>query len=485
MTTLVDAAVKPDVGRYVANIARRRLDGFTGDRPIPFYVMKSNGGVLSADEVVHQPITTVLSGPAAGALGAALIAQVGRLRPGAHLRRRRHLDRRLGRHRRRADADHRGHGRRLPEQDPDDRRRHRRRRRRLDRLALARGHAQGRPAVGRRRPRPALLRQGRHRGRPSPTPTSCSAGSRRTCSAARSRSTSTRPAPASRRSPASSASTPRRCATGILEISAWNQANALRQVTVKRGLDVRDFTLTTFGGSGLAAAVPADRHPRPRRRAGAAEPGQRVGVRPAHRRREERLRADPRRPPRRARRRRPCRRSYDDLTGRAADGARARGLRRASSTCSCAPPTCATSARPSRCGSPCPTGAVDAGRRSTRSPHAFHAEHRALYGYDFRDDPRQQVEWVNLRVTGIGPITRPETARARPAARRRRRSTGRSARAPVCFDATHGYVDTAGLLARRPARRRHRRRPGDHRGVRLDGAAAPRLHRRGSTSSAT
>ena len=36
----------------------------------------------------------------------------------------------------------------------------------------------------------------------------------------------------------------------MLEISAWNQANALRQVTVKRGLDVRDFTLTTFGGSG-------------------------------------------------------------------------------------------------------------------------------------------------------------------------------------------------------------------------------------------
>ena len=39
-----------------------------------------------------------------------------------------------------------------------------------------------------------------------------------------------------------------RTATGILEISAWNQANALRQVTVARGLDVRDFTLTTFGG---------------------------------------------------------------------------------------------------------------------------------------------------------------------------------------------------------------------------------------------
>src|SRR3712207_7411138 len=45
-----------------------------------------------------------------------------------------------------------------------------------------------------------------------------------------------------------------RTATGILEISAWNQANALRQVTVARGLDVRDFTLTTFGGSGSLLA---------------------------------------------------------------------------------------------------------------------------------------------------------------------------------------------------------------------------------------
>ena len=43
-------------------------------------------------------------------------------------------------------------------------------------------------------------------------------------------------------------------ATGILEISAWNQANALRQVTVAKGLDVRDFTLTTFGGSGSLLA---------------------------------------------------------------------------------------------------------------------------------------------------------------------------------------------------------------------------------------
>src|SRR3954464_3854564 len=75
MTTLVDAAVKPRLSAYVSNISARLAD-YVGGRAVPFYLMKANGGVLSADEVIHQPITTVLSGPAAGALGAALIAQV-------------------------------------------------------------------------------------------------------------------------------------------------------------------------------------------------------------------------------------------------------------------------------------------------------------------------------------------------------------------------------------------------------------------------
>jgi N-methylhydantoinase A len=68
MTTLIDAAVKSRVADYVASIKHRLGE-------IPFYIMKSNGGVLSADEVTKQPITTVLSGPAAGALGAALVAR--------------------------------------------------------------------------------------------------------------------------------------------------------------------------------------------------------------------------------------------------------------------------------------------------------------------------------------------------------------------------------------------------------------------------
>ncbi len=58
--------MKPRLSAYVNNI-KARLADYAGERKVPFYVMKSNGGVLSADEVVHQPITTVLSGPAAGA----------------------------------------------------------------------------------------------------------------------------------------------------------------------------------------------------------------------------------------------------------------------------------------------------------------------------------------------------------------------------------------------------------------------------------
>src|SRR5262249_34665028 len=42
----------------------------------PFLVMQSSGGVASADQVLHKPITTALSGPAAGALASAVVAEV-------------------------------------------------------------------------------------------------------------------------------------------------------------------------------------------------------------------------------------------------------------------------------------------------------------------------------------------------------------------------------------------------------------------------
>ena len=41
-------------------------------------------------------------------------------------------------------------------------------------------------------------------------------------------------------------------AEGIIEIANWNQANAIRQMTIQRGIDPRGFALLAFGGAGPA-----------------------------------------------------------------------------------------------------------------------------------------------------------------------------------------------------------------------------------------
>ena len=96
-----------------------------------------------------------------------------------------------------------------------------------------------------------------------------------------------------------------------------------------------------------------------------------------------------------------------------------------------------------------PDGVVDADLAGAVAT-SFHDAHRALYGYDFRDDPRQQVEWVNLRVTGIGPITRPGLTADRQRPGRARRDSAERARTGtrgVCFEPAEGYVD-AGIYWR-------------------------------------
>jgi N-methylhydantoinase A len=73
VTTLVDAFVKPHMERYLKRV---HLELGAGLQDKPFLVMQSSGGVASADQVVRKPITTALSGPAAGALGCAVIADI-------------------------------------------------------------------------------------------------------------------------------------------------------------------------------------------------------------------------------------------------------------------------------------------------------------------------------------------------------------------------------------------------------------------------
>jgi N-methylhydantoinase A len=65
-TTVVDAYVTPAIDRYVGRLAERASE--TGV-PVP-KIMQSNGGIAEADTVRRHAVTTTLSGPAAGVVGA-------------------------------------------------------------------------------------------------------------------------------------------------------------------------------------------------------------------------------------------------------------------------------------------------------------------------------------------------------------------------------------------------------------------------------
>jgi N-methylhydantoinase A len=71
-TTAVSAALQPLVAKYIANIEM----GLQRERvSCPFFVMQSNGGVVSADEASSNAHRMVLSGPAAGVLAATQLAE--------------------------------------------------------------------------------------------------------------------------------------------------------------------------------------------------------------------------------------------------------------------------------------------------------------------------------------------------------------------------------------------------------------------------
>jgi len=195
------------------------------------------------------------------------------------------------------------------------------------------------------------------------------------------------------------------CATGILEISAWNQANALRQVTVNRGLDIRDFTMVTFGGSGSLLAcrlidilglqgVLVPMNPGNLSAYGLLTVDVRNDYVQTAVARQSHLDATH------------VQNVFDDLA-RQADGALEREgfpeeQRQFVRTADLRYYGQAYEVRVD-----VPEGVVTPELLATVADR-FHDEHRALYDYDFREDPRQEVEWVNLRVTGVGPIRKPE-----------------------------------------------------------------------------
>jgi N-methylhydantoinase A len=404
MTTLVDAAVKPRVSRYLAAIAQQLTD-LRADA-VPLRVMTSNGGVATAAEVIGRPIATVLSGPAAGAVGAAMVAHNAGIT--AVL-----------------TCDGGGTS--------------------TDVAVVVGGE-------------PALTTEGSIGDYPSKIPmvdvvtVGAGGGSVAWVSAEGSlkvgpRSAGADPGPlcygkggrevtvtdahlvlgripphllggeipldtdAARSGLADLAAKlglpEAACAAGILEVSAWNQANAVRQITVKRGLDVRDFTLVTIGGSGSLLVCPLIEILGVRGVLVPGNPGNvsafgllTVDVRADYvrtfvaRQRELDHAA--------------METAYAGLAARARDALTAQGFpadtHQLTRTADLRYYGQAFEVRV-----PVATGPVGPSHAASAAAE-FHAAHRALYGYDFRDDPRQQVEWVNLRVTGIGPIPRPRLA---------------------------------------------------------------------------
>jgi N-methylhydantoinase A len=73
MTTILDVFVKPYTRDYVLRAEQAVHD--TIKKAVPFLIMQSNGGVISAAEVATKPITTILSGPAAGVLAASFVGE--------------------------------------------------------------------------------------------------------------------------------------------------------------------------------------------------------------------------------------------------------------------------------------------------------------------------------------------------------------------------------------------------------------------------
>ncbi|MFC4051449.1 hydantoinase/oxoprolinase family protein [Actinomadura syzygii] len=402
VTTLVDAAVKPAMNGYLARIAERAA--------ARLLVMKSNGGVLSAEEVARQPITTVLSGPAAGALGAAFVVShsgrgsvvtldgggtstdVAVVLDGEPTLT---TEGSIGRH---------------PVKIPM-----------IDIVTVGAGGG----SVAWRSPDGALKVGPRSAGA-DPGPLCYGrGGTEATVTDAHAVLGRIPPhllggevpldvaaARAGLAALADDLGLPiERAAAGILEISAWNQANAIRQITVKRGLDVRDYPLVAFGGSGPLLAcrlldvlgLPVAVVPE--------NPGNlsafgllTVDVKNDYVRtsvvRDAEL--DPALPAA----------IYAELEAEAADALAREGF----------PPDRRRFARSAdlryygqafEVRVAAPAGPPDGAFRA-EVVRRFHDAHEALYGYCHRDDPRHPVEWVNLRVSGIGPIDRPRLAERPP-----------------------------------------------------------------------
>ena len=403
VTTLVDAFVKDRVVQYISSISDR-LELISEAEPPAFYVMKSNGGIISSEAVGDQPITTVLSGPAAGALGAAEVARhagfehvlaldgggtstdvtvVQGAEPALT------TEGSIGRH---------------PMKVPM-----------IDIVTVGTGGGsiawispEGGLKVG---PQSAGASPGPmcyDTGGEAPAVTDAHLVLGRIPSNLIGGGIQLNGEKASQGIEVLASDlglSLEECASGVLEIAAWNQANAIRQVTVRKGLDVRDFALCAFGGSGPlqacrlvnllgleAAIVP----PAPGnlsaygllvvdlRHDEVQTIGQSHGELSTQKLRE----------------------TFSELEERAATALATQGYAKADQRL-----VRWADLRYEGQAFEVQTSAPSVPIDESFIPQVlanFHDEHERLYGYCYRDRPDAVVEWVNLRATSFGPIERPD-----------------------------------------------------------------------------
>ncbi len=73
-TTVINAATKPIVSRYLEGLERSLGEaGFAGE----VMIMQSNGGHMSASDARRRPAATLMSGPVGGVAGGAALARLG------------------------------------------------------------------------------------------------------------------------------------------------------------------------------------------------------------------------------------------------------------------------------------------------------------------------------------------------------------------------------------------------------------------------
>jgi N-methylhydantoinase A len=68
LVTIVNAYVRPATARYLEGLERAAAAAGISARP---YITRSNGGIMTIDAATHEPVQTLLSGPASGVVAAA------------------------------------------------------------------------------------------------------------------------------------------------------------------------------------------------------------------------------------------------------------------------------------------------------------------------------------------------------------------------------------------------------------------------------